>query len=113
MEHYPQIQDIPTIKRIMDTFDFQKVHAYMTSINWKWGSGLNSARVTKTIDAVPSVEDLKVHAHYLLDCVSLDTSGHTRVHVRGSGGFFAIKNSGTFELIFSIEDKFEVIDQNP
>jgi hypothetical protein len=45
------------IQRIIDRFDFEKVHDYMKSVNWRWGLGELH---------VPEISEMKKAAEELL-----------------------------------------------
>lgn len=47
------------INNILDQFNFNKVHDYMVSVNWRWA-------FAKSKDGVPTVDELKKEAHRLL-----------------------------------------------
>ncbi len=76
-----------TIGQIVDRFDFQKVHDYMVSIDWKW------------YDKVPTIEDLKRTAARLLVEAQMDQQD---VVSMGTGGFRVYKLPWGLELVFAM-----------
>ena len=75
------------IGRIIERFDFQKVHDYMILTNWKW------------FDAVPTQEDLRRTATRLLVEAAMDPQD---VVSMGTGGFRVYKLPWGLELVFAM-----------
>ncbi len=84
------------IQKIEDAFtyvDFVKIHAYMTLVDWQWGS------------LVPSIEELKITVRTLMDMVMASKLDNT---FASTGGFTVTKftfdydNGSDFEIIFDI-----------
>jgi hypothetical protein len=64
------------IENIMSTFEFDKVHAYMTTSGWKWGRSVT-----------PTIDELKATAHELLTmCANAKDPNHGST---ATGGFEA------------------------
>lgn len=78
------------INRVMDLFDFDKVHAYMVVTKWKWIKGNNEYYT-------PSVEALRVAAEAYLWAV---VHSPNEVSVQGSGGFYAYRLPWGLKLTF-------------
>lgn len=81
------------VNHIMESFDFDKVHAYMKLTDWKWHSF--------DTPKVPDVEDLRKTAHTLLVKIALDRE----VGDAGSGGFTVAMYDYGISLTFSLERK--------
>lgn len=85
------------IQNILDRFDFDAVHRYMTFVKWVWGSK----------DKAPSTQELRHEAERLLRLTAKYEGKNTSV---SSGGFHALKWSwGELELIFALEEECERI----
>jgi len=80
-------------EQIMNSFDFEKVHAHMVEKDWKWSSLDDSA------NEVPSVERLKTIARYLLTAVIWDTRPVINC---STGGFAAYKLPWGLQLHFTL-----------
>jgi hypothetical protein len=80
-------QQAQTVGQIVDRFDFQKVHDYMVSTDWKW------------YDKVPTIDDLKRTAARLL--VEAQTDPQDVVSM-GTGGFRVYKLPWGLELVFAM-----------
>jgi len=83
------------IETILDNFNFEAVHNYMTATNWGWGAK----------NEVPTIEDLRAEACRLLSGVALSPRENG---THSCGGFHAHKwtweNGGyELELIFALE----------
>ena len=81
------------VGQIMESFDFDKVHAFMKLTDWKWHS-FDEPRV-------PDVEDLKATAHSLLVKIALDRE----VGDAGQGGFTVAMYDYGISLTFQLERK--------
>lgn len=81
---------VKKINDIIDNFDFEKVHAYMTLIKWVW-----------FCEGIPSVSELKETAKKLL--IEAIEKEYAEI---ATGGFFVINDSkiGYLWLGFCIED---------
>lgn len=85
-----QSQDT-VIQDVLDRFDFDKVHKYMTSVNWQYrGNG------------VPTMDELKRTARYSLYQAAISSLPATNA---GTGGFMAYKFPWGLSLTFQIEHK--------
>lgn len=80
------------VELVMEKFRFDRVHAAMVAVDWKWGCGDNCS--------VPDVEKLKDQAKWLLQEAIKDGSKVS------TGGFDAIYDEGilTLEFIFESEN---------
>ena len=76
---------------IIERFDFDKVHKYMTDIDWQWRG-----------EGVPSVNELKRTAINLLVEAVEDKTEVTSV---GTGGFRVYKLPWGLEIVFCQERK--------
>lgn len=85
----------PEIERIMNEYDWDKVHKVMTFLDWKWGSGPGG-----TLE-IPNVDRLKKRAKEMLE----DVAGSAGWMSLWCGGFIADKmtEDGELALHFSIE----------
>ena len=80
--------DSDQIKEILQNFDFEKVHAYMTLTSWTWGPD----------NLVPSMGHIVESAKRLMsEALKEKTSMAT-------GGFHVIYSKGNIELLFAIEN---------
>ena len=79
-------------ERIMEQFNFEKVHAHMVekSHTWYLGNGIN---------AVPDIEELRVTARSLLTKAAYDRN---EVANCGTGGFMAYKMPWGMSLVFQL-----------
>lgn len=68
------------IDEILDYFDFDRVHTVMKALDWGWATCNNK---------VPSIEELKENAKYLL------REAWERKSSVATGGFYAIYNKNT------------------
>ena len=82
---------IQSVSSTIDSFDFNKVHGYMTDTNWQWRG-----------DGVPTIDELKRTAVNLLIEAALDKSEFTSL---GTGGFRAYKFPWGLEIVFTLERK--------
>jgi hypothetical protein len=80
--------DIP---RIMERFNFKKVHDYMKSVDHKW--------VSNNGYEVPEIEDLQNTARRLLVSAALDESEIINI---GTGGFMVYKLPWGLSLNFQV-----------
>lgn len=80
--------DIP---RIMEGFNFKKVHDYMKSVDHKWVSNKGYG--------VPEIEDLQNTARMLLLSAALDDREITNI---GTGGFMVYKLPWGLSLTFQV-----------
>lgn len=82
-------KDREAIEKIMNNFDFERVHNVMLHLNWEW-----------YYEGVPSIKELKRIAKHLLEEVCENKWSST-----GTGGFFVYRAAkGILTLHFSIED---------
>ena len=79
--------------RIMENFDFEKVHAHMKYTKWSWYCGEGEY-------GVPSIDQLKDTANYLLTGV---ISNGEEVGMQATGGFQALKFPWGLSLNFIYE----------
>lgn len=79
--------------KILENFDFEKVHTHMKYTKWSWYGGDGE-------DGVPSIEQLKHTANYLL--MGVITNGET-VGMMATGGLQALKFPWGLSLNFIIE----------
>lgn len=85
------IQLLEDQKRIMETFDFEKVHSYMKEIDWQWRG-----------EGVPEPRELKMTAFTLLsNVINADEPASNS----STGGFTAYKMPWGLSLHFSLERK--------
>lgn len=85
------------IEQIIEHFNFEKVHHYMSLVKWSWCDG-------KGPDRVPTIDQLKECARQLL----LET--YNEKLGRQTGGFVTEYYSGNSEYLhlhFSIESFYE------
>lgn len=86
--------------RIMDEFDFRRVHDFMKKSEWTWvGDGTNHEC------RVPTVKEMrKVAKHLLRTCVQKWIENHHKLST-GTGGFYAsISKKGRLKLSFIVEE---------
>lgn len=81
------------IHRIMNDFNFEKVHKYMVETDHKWHMGSVSGL------RVPDIEDLRICARDLLTKAAYHNDSTSNV---GTGGFMAYKLSWGMSLTFQI-----------
>lgn len=81
------------IHRIMNDFDFEKVHKYMVENDHQWYMGSVAGM------KVPDVEDLRWCARDLLTKAAYHKDSTSNV---GTGGFMAYKMSWGMSLTFQI-----------
>lgn len=83
--------------KIMDNFNFEKVHKHMVDTDWKWYMGGGAE------PRVPNIDDLRLQARILLTKAIYEPKESANV---GTGGFTAYKLYYglrlTFELTHSI-----------
>ena len=78
------------IDKILDEFDFERVHKAMVALNWEWYDAENG---------VPSIAELRKSARRLLtDCVS---KGYSYLKC---GGFLVENQNGILRLSFEVCD---------
>jgi len=80
-----------SIVDIIERFDFNKVHTYMTDIDWQWRG-----------EGVPTIDELKRTAINLLVQAVEDKTEFTSI---GTGGFRAYKFPWGLEIVFTLERK--------
>jgi len=80
-------------EQIMNSFDFEKVHAHMVAADWKWSNRDDSA------SEVPTVDRVKTIARYLLTNVIWDTRPVINC---STGGFAAYKLPWGLQLHFTL-----------
>lgn len=85
------IEEKDQISNIIDRFDFEKVHAYMTIKDWKKGG------------KVPEVKELKHEATILLTSLAKEPMEFYRYIP--NLGLLALKTSTGLSLFFYIENK--------
>mgnify|MGYP000438953027 CR=1 FL=1 len=78
---------------IMESFDFESVHAHMVETGWQW-------YVRDIGMKVPDIEDIKTTARYLLTQAIWNETPVTNV---ATGGFHAYKLPWGLELNFAIK----------
>lgn len=93
------------IDTVMDEFDFEKVHAYMTSVGWKWIDREQTKTLGHKVYSVPAIRDLRKTARELL--VSVSKSGEASL---GTGGLYATKNPGLLKLMFVLTEAYAETD---
>lgn len=81
---------------ILENFDFNKVHQVMRFLNWTWRG-----------EGVPTVEELKSTASYLLHCCSiyLSQNPNENHYSTATGGFEVVYHEGRIRLLFILEHK--------
>lgn len=85
--------------RLIAQLNFEKIHAYMTAVNWTYGLEEKVPSVEELIKTASSVLDEVLHSP--LDNSSCSTGGfHAFKHMWGS------KND-EYEIMFAIEDAHE------
>ena len=80
---------------IMESFDFQKVHAVMRLVEWKWSCN-GELRV-------PTLDEIRAQARRLLDRVVYHDPDGTGVSNCATGGFCAYRFPWGVELVFAFE----------
>lgn len=88
-------QTLSKIEKVIDGFDFESVQQHMAEKNWKW---YNNGK-----HDVPTVDDIKSTARYLLEKAYFDSSETSRV---STGGLVAAKFTWGLELYFAINSSF-------
>jgi hypothetical protein len=90
-EKFTELELESQISRIMDSFNFEKVHKHMVDTNHQWymSGGMS----------VPSLESIKTTARSLL--VQAAYSGD-KVTNQGTGGFVAYKLPWGMQLTFQL-----------
>ena len=78
---------------IMQKFNFEKVHDHMKSSKWAWHDGIEE-------HGVPSIEQIKSTANYLLSAV---ISNGDEVGMNATGGLQALKFPWGLSLNFIYE----------
>lgn len=86
-----KILDGNDLNRVMDGFDFEKVHAYMVLTKWTWWNQ------SKNDYYQPSLEALRIQAETLLWKVMESETPATSI---GTGGFMAYKFPWGLKLTF-------------
>ncbi len=85
------------IEELIEKFDFEKVHAYMESVGWKWYGGAKEAKV-------PSIEEMKDMVRYLYRQMLLNPARETADFITSSGGFCITQMNGHLHLSFNLCD---------
>jgi len=83
---------MPLVDRVLEVFDFGRVHKAMVALDWKYGE-----------DVPPSIEKLKTLARGLL-LTSAEDDGESCIHT--SGGFQAWRSGEKLYLSFQIESAY-------
>ena len=83
------------IQKIMNNFDFEKVHNIMKFLNWTWFPW----------NIVPTVDMLKQEAESLL----IQISSHPKYKNISTGGLEVIIDKQTINLRFIVEEYFTTI----
>jgi hypothetical protein len=86
-----KILDGHDLNRVMDGFDFEKVHAYMVLTNWKWVGRADAEMKT------PTIEKLRIIGENLLWMCIEDNAPAA---AKGTGGFMAYKFPWGLKLTF-------------
>lgn len=81
------------ISKILDNFDFERVHKAMIALEWNWCLGMWG-------DGIPSVGALQKTARELL------SEAWTKKTTISSGGFSAVYDDGDLVLRFILEEWF-------
>lgn len=84
--------DIEQYCDILANFDFEKVQAYMESVNWTWADPVKPS-------AVPTVEEIQELAKELITDVIFNG-----VPSASTGGLLALRNGDHVSLIFCLEE---------
>ena len=93
------------IDKILENFDFDKVHQYMVSVDWKWFS----------VDRVPTVYDLIKESKRLLkevckrDAVSISTGGLFVERYCENGETFSLELSFRIDSFYLEKDELDEI----
>ena len=74
-------------ERVLENFDFEKVHAYMTLTNWTWRGN----------EKPPTIQELESTATTLMYKIDEDPK---ETSVQGTGGFYAYKFPWGIKLTF-------------
>ena len=82
------------IEEILESFNFEKVHAYMTLVKWTWGG-----------DKPPSIAELKATARSLLGLAVTSEYDNSSI---STGGFVATRDiwkrgTPTIQLMFYVD----------
>ena len=101
------MSNIMQVTDIINSFDFEKVHAFMYLNGWKWG----------VFGKTPNVNDLIATAEDLLLRVAEEYVGEeSPIANISTGGFEAIKRYSDertwFELKFVLEEGFSIDESN-
>lgn len=75
------------IDKIMDEFNFERVHKAMVALNWEWSGS----------DGVPTIGELRRQARQLLKELT-----NNKNRVVGTGGFYAYQDFETVGLRFEL-----------
>jgi hypothetical protein len=93
-----------TVEKLLQNFDFDKVHRVMKSTNWKWWDA-------STEDGVPSVGHLVLQAKYLLDETYNKVAAGENNYSLSTGGFEATARKYEYgEIVLNL--KFVVTSFN-
>lgn len=93
-----------TVEKVIQNFDFDKVHRVMKSMNWGWWD-------TSTEDGVPSIGHVVLQAKRLLDQVYNKVSAGENNYFISTGGFEATARKYEYGEIV-LELKFVVTSFN-
>ena len=80
------------IDKIINNFDFEKVHEVMNFLGWEW----------HPLNKVPSIDELKKQARELLEQICAEPD----IHNISTGGFEVILHRDILTLKFVIEECF-------
>ena len=85
-----QYEQHKKIEKILENFNFEKVHNYYNLVNWEWkDNGINGY--------IPSVEDLRITARTLFNQIKMDFE---ETQCIGTGGLYVYKLPWGFKLTF-------------
>jgi hypothetical protein len=90
-EKFTELELEDQISKIMDSFNFEKVHNHMGNINHQWNDG--------GVMSVPSMESIKTTARSLLVRAAYSED---KVTNQGTGGFVAYKLPWGMQLTFQL-----------
>lgn len=83
------------IQPVLDGFDFDTLHKAMTAVRWQWFDGWGPEKV-------PTAEQLKAKARYLLELVADPETESTT----GTGGLYAFRHSDDEPQYHGLELQF-------
>lgn len=88
-----------SIEKVLQQFDFARVHTAMTALDWQWGLP------NSTETAVPTVEQIQSRARELLVTIWEENELHQETTV---GGLRASRDEHALVLEFVLESKHAV-----